>query len=69
MEETYVPVTRFFKVSDYTKPSTRNHPFVAPKCSKTHIHVLQQSKNPKNVPGRYPRFRGEEVEKEGGESG
>ena len=35
-----------------TKPSTRNHPFLASKCSKTH---LQQSKNKNFLCGYYPQ--------------
>ena len=35
-----------------TKPLTRNHPFVAQKCSKTH---LQQSKNQTIFRGCYSR--------------
>ena len=59
--------TRHLKSQKFltTKTLTRNHPFVAPKCSKTH---LQQSKKQKisdgNTPG--PPLQGRGKGKEGG---
>ena len=48
------------------KSLTRNHPFVAPKSSKTHPQQSENQKMCRGTPGHPPQGRG--GEKEGGES-